>query len=267
MLPSVANPQDPNIATDWTFLELTYTGGVYANLSFVDFVGMPIGMRLATAGATQTVGGLRRDGLARIAAGLRSQTARDGSGWNRLVVSRSGAVLRVLSPNMAAAAAGGRSPVAGYLDSYLAQTWQRYRSTDLVLDTQSAWGVVRGRVGADGRLTFPGVGSFARPSTYATFNCSVTPFTTGNDRMGNISARLAAALNRTTLLANPRQPDLSPARFYTAARTNHYARLVHANSAGGQGYAFPYDDVHGPGYNAEGRVVDAKPRLLRVEVG
>jgi hypothetical protein len=108
---------------------------------------------------------------------------------------------------------------------------------------------------------------FARPSTYAVFNCSVAPFSTANDLRGNLSARLAAALNRTTLLTNPRQPDTTAAGFYRASRTNHYARLVHAAAAGGAGYAFPYDDVNGGGFNAEGRVVSGTPRLLRAEVG
>ncbi|MBA8794158.1 hypothetical protein FHX74_001763 [Friedmanniella endophytica] len=264
--PSVTNPSDPNRSLDWGFCELSLDRfGLYANISFVDFVGLPIGLRLRTPGGTQTVGGLRRDGLARIAAGLRRQGSREGSGWGRLVVTERGRPLRVLSPNLAAV--GGPDPLAGYLDPYIAQVWRHYRSHDLVIDTQSAWGRVTGRVGADGLLRFRGVGSFRRPSSAAVFNCSTAPFATSNDAMGNVSARLAAALNRTTLLANARQPDVTAGRFYRTARTNHYARLVHANTAGGAGYAFPYDDVHGGGFNAEGRVVAPKPTLLTITVG
>ncbi len=55
---------------------------------------------------------------------------------------------------------------------------------------------------------------------------------------------LAAALNRSTLLTDPNQPDgENPATYYTAPVTNHYARIVHAASLDGRGYAFPYDDV------------------------
>jgi hypothetical protein len=136
-----------------------------------------------------------------------------------------------------------------------------------VVDTQSRWGRLTGRVGSDGRLRFGNAGSFARPSTYAIFNCSVPPFSAGNDMRGNLSARLAAALNRTTLLAESRQPDASTKHFYAGSRTNHYARLVHRNSADAAGYAFPYDDVHTPGWNAEGRVVSARPKLLRIAAG
>ena len=85
--------------------------------------------------------------------------------------------------------------------------------------------------------------------------------------MGNLSARLAAALDRSTLLTNSHQPDASAQHFYAASRTNHYARLVHRNSIGGMGYAFPYDDVHASGWNAEGRVVHPHPKLLRIEAG
>jgi hypothetical protein len=42
---------------------------------------------------------------------------------------------------------------------------------------------------------------------------------------------------------------------------------VHRFSVGGEGYAFPYDDVHTSGWNAEGRVVHAHPKLLRIEAG
>ncbi|GAA3617640.1 glycoside hydrolase family 64 protein [Microlunatus ginsengisoli] len=267
-MPSAASPSDPGAAIDWGFFELTLDrNGVYANLSFVDFVGLPLSMRLATSGASQYVGGLRHGGVAKLAAGLRAQSDRDGSGWDRLVVRRGGRELRILSPNLAADLHGGASPVAGYLDRYVADVWRHYRSHTLVVDTQARWGRLKGRVSSDGRLVFGGAGSFARPSTYAILNCSVAPFHTSNDVMGNLSARLAAALNRTSLLANPHQPDTSPRHFYTTSRTNHYARLVHRNSIGGAGYAFPYDDVHTKGWNAEGRVVHGHPKLLRIEAG
>lgn len=92
------------------------------------------------------------------------------------------------------------------------------------------------------------------------------------------TTRLAAALNRTTWLSNPRQPDTGAAGFYRAARTNHYARLVHAATAGGAGYAFPDDDVkgggvqrggpgglrHAPAAESRGRLTQYdSPRLIR----
>ncbi len=268
VLPSVTNPADANADVRWAFCEFTLDGnGVYANISFVDFVSLALSLRLYSAAGQQYVGGLVPNGLARISAGLRAQATSDSAGWRDLIVTRGGSDLRVLSPNLATLFPGWTGELNGYLDPYIAQVWQKYRTNDLRIDTQSSSGTLLGRIGADGRLRFPGVGSFARPSSYAVFNCSVPPFVTSNDLMGNLTARIAAGLNRGTLLANARQPDATAAGFYRVPVTNHYARLVHSATAGGAGYAFPYDDVHADGYNTEGRVVAAHPTRLTIEVG
>jgi hypothetical protein len=116
------------------------------------------------------------------------------------------------------------------------------------------------------QLTFDGVGSFARPSTAAIFSCSSAPFTTGNDEMGNLSARLAAGFNRTTLLDSASQP--SSTAYYGQAHTNHYSRILHGVEADGLGYAFPYDDVHASGgTDVEGKVQSGSPNKLTITVG
>jgi hypothetical protein len=268
VLPSVSNPADVNANLEWAFFELTLdANGVYANISFVDFVALAIRLTLDGATGRQDVGGLQPGGLAKIATGLRNQATGDRAGWKDLIVAPGGTPLRVLSPNMAAFSPDWTGSLNGYLDTYIKQVWDKYRNTDLRIDTQSTWGTVVGRVGNDGVLRFPGVGGFARPSSYAVFNCSVAPFVTSNDVMGNLTARIAAALNRGTLLANANQPDATASGFYRVPVTNHYARLVHASTNGGAGYAFPYDDVHSGGYNTEGRVVDRFPTRLLVQVG
>jgi hypothetical protein len=268
VMPSVANPADANANVEWAFFELSLdANGVYANISFVDFVSLAMSLTLFTATGQQDVGGLVPNGLAKIAAGLQSQATLDRPGWRDLIVAPGGNTLRVLSPNMAANSPGWTGSLNGYLDPYIKQVWAKYRTTDLRIDTQSAWGTVVGRVGTDGLLRFPGIGSFAQPSSYAVFNCSVPPFVTSNDVMGNLTARIAAALNRGTLLANANQPDATSSGFYKVPVTNHYARLIHSSTAGGAGYAFPYDDVHSAGFNTEGRVVDPHPTRLRVQVG
>ncbi|WP_329611778.1 glycoside hydrolase family 64 protein [Kitasatospora herbaricolor] len=265
-LPSVSNPSDPNIAVRHDFCEFTYNNDqLYANITFVDMVGLPISFRLETSGATQTVRGLPADGLSRVAAALRAQSAADGSDWSKLIVPGGGSDLRVLSPNLAIR--GNSALFKGYFDDYVNQVWDKYRSTDLRIDTQFTWGTVTGRVSGD-QLTFPGVGSFGKPSTLAIFSCSDAPFTTGNDEMGNLSARLAAALNRTTLLDNAFQPTgENPAAFYTRARTNHYARILHSTTPDGLGYAFPYDDVHPAAVDFEGKVQSGAPTRFTITVG
>ncbi|MDH6117659.1 beta-1,3-glucanase family protein [Kitasatospora sp. GAS204B] len=266
-MPSVSNPTDPNINTAYSFCEFTYDQSqLYANISFVDFVSVPISFNLQTPQGPQTVQGLPAGGLDTVCSALRAQATADGGDWAKLIVQdAAGNNLRALSPNLAIGS--NSSLFAGYLDAYIDQVWQQYQGTDLVVDTQYTWGTVTGRVG-NGVLTFPGVGSFTKPSTAAVFNCSSAPFTTGNDEMGNLSARLAAAFNRTTLLADPNQPDgENPAAFYTQARTNHYARILHATTTDHLGYAFPYDDVHPAGVDFEGKVQSATPTLLTITVG
>lgn len=265
VMPSVANPSDPNINTQWGFCELTYDSTqLYANISFVDFVSLPIGLSLQSSDGTQSVAGLPNGGLDRVCTALRNQAATDGSDWAKLIqTDGNGQNLRAVSPNT-----GGSSLFAGYLDDYVNQCWSKYTNTDLTIDTQYSWGTVTGRVSGD-TLTFPGVGSFGKPSTFSIFNCSTAPFTTGNDEMGNLSARLAASLNRTTLLDNANQPDgENAANFYAQARTNHYARILHQVSGGGLGYAFPYDDVHASGgTDFEGKVQDGNPATFTISVG
>ncbi|MEV8098646.1 beta-1,3-glucanase family protein [Streptomyces sp. TLI_235] len=265
-LPSVSNPSDPNANVRHDFCEFTFNNDqLYANITFVDMVCLPIAFQLETGQGTQTVRGLPADGLSRVAAALRAQSAADGSDWSRLIVNKNGSDLRVLSPNLAIR--GNSSLFSGYFDSYVDQVWTKYRSTDLKIDTQFTWGTVTGRVNGD-TLTFPGVGSFARPSTLSIFSCSDAPFTTGNDVMGNLSARLAAAFNRTTLLDNPNQPTAeNPAAFYTKPRTNHYARILHGTTPDGLGYAFPYDDVHPAGVDFEGKVQSGSPTRWTITVG
>src|SRR5204863_4072339 len=57
--PSVTDPSDPNINTLWGFCELTLNSEqLYANISYVDFVSIPVAMSLTnTSGVTKVVKG------------------------------------------------------------------------------------------------------------------------------------------------------------------------------------------------------------------
>jgi hypothetical protein len=166
---------------------------------------------------------------------------------------------------------------SGYFQPYVNAAWAKYGTTDLKIDTQAQWGVVTGRVSpSTGLLTFPNVGTFAQPSAIDIFSCSTGPFggypVATRDEMGAIGARLAAAFNRSTLVANPNQPDAAEAvsRYYQTNPTNHYARIVHGVNLDGRGYAFPYDDVvpsNNTAPDQAGTVFDGSPDLLTVTVG
>ncbi|KAI0480992.1 glycoside hydrolase family 64 protein [Xylariaceae sp. FL0804] len=262
--PSVTNTSDPNYEYSWDFCEL------FVNISMVDFACLPVALSLLnTSGATQTVEGLPSDGLSQIC----SQLTAEGGDWAKLIVTGSnGSNLRALSPNSARVA--DSSLFDGYYQSYVDSVWSKYASTSLTVDTQASWGTVTGTV-QDGVLTFDGVGTFAQPSAGDVFSCSTGPFgsypTATADEMGAIGARLAAAFNRSTLLTTADQPDgAQPAAYYQDATTNQYARILHAVSLDGLGYAFPYDDVvpsTGSDPSPAGIVNDANPQLLTITVG
>lgn len=267
--PTVANPSDPNIKTQWDFCEFTFNAEqLYANITYVDFVSIPIALTLEnSAGATQHVSGLPQNGLATIASQLQAQEAKDNAGWNQLIVNTaSGSPLRVLSPNMGITI--NSSLFNGYYSSYVSQVYSQYTNKTLSIDTQDTWGVVTGKV-SGGELTFSGAGSFAEPSAANIFSNSSGPFATSTAEMGDIAARLAAAFNRSTLLSNSNQPDGEVvSSYYQNATTNHYARILHATNLDGRGYAFPYDDV-GPsgGEDQSGYLSDPNPQLWTIAVG
>ncbi|MGW5715393.1 glycoside hydrolase family 64 protein [Amycolatopsis sp. NPDC003865] len=257
--PSFLNAGDPNHGKNWSFSEFTFNDTqLFANISYVDFVGIPMGLSLTSGSGTSTVDGLPAGALDQIASSLSSL----GGEWANLVQTGGGGNLRVLSPHHHAAQFGG------YLDGYLDQVWQKYAGTDLVVDSQNpGLGKFTGRVSGD-QLVF-GTESFAKPSTADVWSCDSGPFALAqgaSDARKAIVPRLAAALNRTTLLDNPNQPtDEDPARFYGGDATNHYARIVHSKLPDNRGYAFPYDDVS-PGPDFSGAVFAGDPQVLTITV-
>jgi hypothetical protein len=266
--PSVSNSSDPNIDIQWDFCEFTYNSSqIYANISYVDFVSIPISLSLTnSSGAVQSVSGMPTSGLNTVCSNLIAQNNADGAGWNKLIVTSNGANLRALSPNNGIVM--DSSLFSGYFQPYVNQVWSQYSGESLTVDTQASWGSVSGKV-SGGELTFAGVGSFAQPAAADIFSCSTGPFANASGEMGALIARISAAFNRTTLLIDSDQPDdENPANYYKNSITNHYARIVHAANLDGRGYAFPYDDVAPTGgADQSGFVADPNPTLLTVAVG
>ena len=270
--PSATNPSDPNYQLDWGFCEFTWNAQeLYANVSFVDFVSLPISLQLKTGdGSIKTVPGLPTDGLDQICTKLVAQGQSDGKGWDKLVINnQAGAYLRALSPNSGGVLVNGL--FNDYYQAYVDSVWNKYTNEDLTVNTQFTWGDAVGRVQGS-TLNFNGVGTFAKPAAADIFSCSSGPFAAGqgvSDEMLNIGARLAAAFNRSTLLIDAKQPEGENVdTYYKDPVTNHYSRICHETSVQGRGYAFPYDDV-GPsnGTDQSGFVNDPNPQLLTVSVG
>jgi hypothetical protein len=111
---------------------------------------------------------------------------------------------------------------------------------------------------------------FTKPSAADIFGCASGPlYNSGSDARGAVAARLAAALNRSSLLVagGNNQPDgVTPSQYYRDATTNHYARLVHQYAS--IGYAFPYDDVGPTGSRpVDGHLQDPAPTSWTVSLG
>ncbi|EKV07653.1 Glucan endo-1,3-beta-glucosidase, putative [Penicillium digitatum] len=271
--PSVSNPSDRNYNLVWAFCEFTWNHyQLYANLSYVDFVSMPIAMTLTNgSGATQTVRGLPPNGLDLVCNALREQNNKDGAGWDKLIIQRNGVNLRALSPNTGRAL--NQSLFRGYYEGYVNQVWSYYENSTrntLTVNTQANAGDVTAKV-TSGLLSFsiPGI-TYTKPSTGDIFSNSSGSFAvSGNGTKDAITARLAAAFNRSTLLINGNQPNgETVSNYYKNPVTNHYSRICHSVSIDSRGYAFPYDDVAPKdGSDQSGSVFDGNPKLLTVTIG
>ena len=272
--PAFATPADPNHGRTWSFCEFTFnTQQLYANISYVDLVtALPIGLTLE-GDATHTVAPLPGGAVDRIAADLTAQAGRDGQPWDKLVIrGNGGSVLRVISPQNLMAPYFDRPaemPFRDLWNSYIDQVWAKYRSTDLKIDLQGGRGTLTGRVSGD-TLTFTGGHSFAKPTSKDIFTCNHGPFANNPgdpDDKKALLARLAAGFNRSIMLTHPSQPNgTTTADYYKGSVTNHWARVVHANSP--IGYAFPYDDVRPDGQpDVSGAAHDGNPRRFTVTVG
>lgn len=264
--PSVTNNSDPNINIFWDFCEFTFNSSqLYANISYVDFVSVPIALSLnSSSGPVQTVTGMPANGLTTVCNGLIAQTTADRQPWSSLIFrNTAGQDLRALSPNNGIFEGAN---FGSYYEPFVAECYTRFNSTALSIDTQAGFGILSGTTSGN-VLTLSGQ-EFTAPSTADIFSCSTGPFATGSNQERNaIIPRLAAAFNRSTLLTATTIPGPAT-EYYQQSTTNHYARIVHATNVDGTGYAFPYDDVTPDGgADQSGKVESGTPTLFTITVG
>ncbi|KAI0458894.1 hypothetical protein F5B21DRAFT_458103 [Xylaria acuta] len=271
--PSVSNPQDPSAAIKWGFVEFNWNNGeIFANISYVDWVGISMGMALTLGtGEVQVVKGLAGGAVQNICNDLNDQNGKDNAGWNQLCMTNgNGEALRALSPNLMIAS----NPTwqADYYTSYIDEVWSKYANEDLTVNTQSDAGNVACRV-TDNALNCAGDNrAYPKPTLADIYGCNSGPFAiieSDNGVHRAVVPRLCAAFNRSTLLLDGGnvQPGLPADTYYTADPTSHYSRIVHKYEEDGLGYAFSYDDVNPEGENAAGTVAGPGPTLLRVTAG
>ncbi|KAI0402309.1 glycoside hydrolase family 64 protein [Xylaria palmicola] len=271
--PAPTNPQDPSASIKWGFVEFNWNDGqVYANITYVDWVGISMGMALTLAsGQTQIVKGLKGGSVQNICDDLNAQNGKDSAGWDKLCqTNENGEALRVLSPNLYIASNPTWQP--DYYNGYIDTVWSKYASEDLTIATQSDAGDVKCRVSGD-QLSCDGDNrAYPKPTIADVYGCNSGPFAiieSDNGVHRAIVPRLCAAFHRSTLLLDGGnvQPKLTAANYYTADPTSHYARIVHVYEEDGLGYAFSYDDINPEGENASGTVAGQGPTLLRVTAG
>lgn len=273
VVPSATNPDDPSADIDWGFTEFTNSdGGIYYDVSYIDVVGIPLGIGLTGADGTQTVPGISSDTVADVCSALTAQSAIDGQPWNELCYeSTEGVPLRIISPGDYISI--DATAFEDYFTSYVESVWTYYTTNALIIDTQESYGnVTCGVVGAN--ITCEGGDSwgYAQPTANDIFGCNTGPFeNAGNALHLAIVPRLCAAFNRGTLLLDGGnvQPSLDPTYYYTAdAPYNYFSKFVHEYEIDGIGYAFPYDDVAPDGVAAvSGTITDPTPTSFTMVIG
>ena len=256
--PAVQNPSDPNhdILFNWSEYTLN-DSGLWLNSTQVDMFSAPYAVGVQGAGgSTTTTGHLKPGGYNGVLNDLRGKSG----GWAGLIQTRSdGTVLRALAPGHGLES--GALP-ASVMDDYINRVWQKYASATLTVTpfgdqpNTKYYGKVSGGVmnftDGSGKV----VTTFQKPDADSVFGCHKLLDAPNDQVRGPISRTLCAGFNRSTLLANPTQPDTSTANFYQDSVTNQYARAIHAQMADGKAYAFAFDDVG----NHESLVHDGSPQ-------
>ncbi|CAO2653954.1 Nn.00g106870.m01.CDS01 [Neocucurbitaria sp. VM-36] len=264
--PSPFDLNSKNHDAKWSFAEFTWNAeNMYANISFQDFVGLPIALTLKSGDKTQHVAGLPAGGVSDVCKKL-EHVGNDHSDWAKLVMkSQNGDYLRAITPYNGMKLYPGL--FKGYYDKYVDKVWQKYQNQTLLVNT-AAPGKLKGHV-ENGVLKVGGE-SFKKPSTADIFGNNSGPFANeGSDERKAIVPLLCAGFVRSTLLSDHETPDPDGRQdYYKDKVTDHYAKIVHEVLPDGRGYAFAYDDVKPKGAKDQsGRVKSQNPDTLIVAVG
>ncbi|RYP50019.1 hypothetical protein DL768_004374 [Monosporascus sp. mg162] len=238
--PSFVNPSFDAYKHRCGFIEFDYSpSSLWANLSFVDFVGLVLGMTVTTTSDKEiSCPGLEGDALHGICDDMEAQSEKDGQDWGAMCLrDDNDEILRVIAPNMFIQTPhlflppGQNTTMLDYYKEYVDKVWGKYRTEILTIDTQ-AKGVSGPNKGGpadlnEGGEPDPNNGlnqiecgvdegdnlicdpqgekhSFARPTTGDILGCNSGPFANDVATMPisrlRIVPRLCAAFTRSTLL-------------------------------------------------------------------
>ena len=258
-IPTVQSPSFlPNTLdyeTLFNVVEFTYTGttaggapAVWLDITNVDFFSTPIQLILSgtnPSGSYLESKGSMKSGRDSVFTEFCNET--EGTVFSGLVVTGSTGNIRILGPQHGISA--GVIPTS-YWDSYVAAMWKLY-ATDVLTVTASSYGTYTGNTTL-GQLIMTNIANSAETHTFLEpgpglaadiFGCAGT-LAAPNDARGAIAAVIGAAINRSTILENPNQPDCEVSDYYQlTGSTNLYASVLHKFYVDGTTYAFPFDDV------------------------
>lgn len=258
----------------WGFVEMSYTTelGMTVNLSFVDFVGLAVAMQLSTGnGTTWTLRGTDTSAVRRICAALVRQAARERQPWHALCqYDGQGQPIRVHSPGKYISL--HPSTFSDYYADYVDAVWRQFANRTLIVRAPEPLGDIPCST-RSGKMECAGASrSFPKPTAREIFGCEGVFGTQVGDNAQTraVTARLCAALHRTTLLlvGGERQPQLPVSQYYPYGPTNRYSQLVHGAELDGRGYAFPYDDVRSDdSSDVSGTMQSDDPQVWKVYIG
>ncbi|CZT23581.1 uncharacterized protein RCC_09295 [Ramularia collo-cygni] len=275
--PSIANSKDPNSEVNYSFAEFSWAAdyGIFVNISYVDFVGLPLGMELSDYdNANHSVLGVPSNAAQVLCEQLKTQAAQDGQPWDQLCAyDSSDKIRRVMAPHILITQ--NETAFKGYFDKYVDDVWSWYSSNKLTINTQNDGGNVTCSVQGDEIKCEGDNRGYAKPNAKDIFGCNDGPFAiAAGDNAVHLAVvpRLCAAFNRATFLLDGGdvQPGVSTEMYYPEdVSRNLYSDFVKQMQVEERGYAFSYDDVTPPGDGKDqsGLVSSTSPKVLRLIVG
>lgn len=257
--PNLENSTDPNLDVQFDFGEFNINRprpasnypGIFVNTTRVDIFGFPLKLRVTGLdGYDATVGETLKETRDELIARFILETPPEFHGLAKAPYAPN----RIMAPAHATFKADG--PNANYLDAYIGEIWDMYRSRDLVMKVGD-WPTFRGRVGVDNVMTFTdGIDTYkihGKPTTQEVMLGNgvlddargTTPGTEKYNKQLQLQAQICAALNRH-VAEQPNERWYNAAYFYPEGSTaNWFTKFWHDHSYNGLAYGFSYDDVGG----------------------
>lgn len=252
---NIENPSDPNIDVYFDFGEMAILPpgrddpGIFINTTRVDQFGFPIKMRVqGLGGFDQTVGEPLTESRAQLFSAFQSALPAQFAGLATTPYSP----YRIVAPAHGTFGTGKAN--ATYLDSYIAQVWNRYRSETLnfTLDNLGSFsGHVQGNTfvftggNQNGTYYINGVPSTQDVLLGAGLLADPTGASSANiGTQLQIQAQLCAALNRH-VAETPSLWYAQGSHYPAGSAANWYAKFWHDHALSALAYGFAYDDVGG----------------------